>query len=233
MIKEFFTELYAGSSGPLVSAILLGILTAIAPCPMTINITAIGYIGRRLSDRKQVFLNGIWYALGTILSYSGLAMILYLGADQFKISGLFQQYSELIIGPLLFVIGFLMLGIVDLNFPVFEKWTHKFQSKKRFRRWDAFFLGMILALAFCPYSGVLYFGMLIPLTVTTTGPHLPVVFSFAAAVPVVLFAWLLAFSVSGVGRLYNRVKAFEYWFSKLVALLFIGIGIYYIVQLWM
>lgn len=233
MIKEFFTELYAGSSGPLVSAIVLGILTAIAPCPMTINITAIGYIGRKLTDRKQIFLNGMWYALGTILSYSGLAMILYLGADQFRISGLFQQYSEMIIGPLLFVIGFLMLGIVNLNFPLFDKWTRNFQSKKRFRGWDAFLLGMILALAFCPYSGVLYFGMLIPLTVTTTSPHLPVVFSFAAAVPVVLFAWLLAFSVSGVGRIYNRVKAFEYWFSKLVALLFIGIGIYYIVQLWM
>jgi len=232
MIREFFTELYAGSSGPLVSALLLGVLTAIAPCPMTINITAIGYIGRKISDRKQIFLNGMWYALGTVFSYSGLAMVLYLGADRFRISSLFQQYSEMIIGPLLLVIGFLMLGIVNLNFPAFTRWTNRFQERRRFRGWDAFLLGVILALAFCPYSGVLYFGMLIPLTITASSPMLPVAYSVTSAIPVVLFAWLLAFTVSGVGKLYNRLKTFEYWFSKIVAVIFMLVGIYYIYETW-
>ena len=232
MMQAFLTELYANASGPLISALLLGLLTAIAPCPMTINITAIGYIGRDLSHRRQIFLNGIFFALGTVFSYSTLALVLYFGADQFRISSLFQQYSEKIIGPLLFVIGFLMLGIVNVNFPGFTRLTNKFRAQQHFRRWDAFLLGGILALAFCPYSGILYFGMLVPLTISASATWLPFVFSIAAALPIVIFAWMLAFTVSGVGKMYNQLKAFESWFSKIVAVLFIAIGIYYIFTTW-
>lgn len=231
-MQAFLTELYANATGPVISALLLGLLTAIAPCPMTINITAIGYIGRDISDRRRIFLNGIFYALGTVFSYSILAMVLYFGADQFRISSLFQQYSEKIIGPLLLVIGVLMLGVVNINFPALHRLTEKFRSRSHFRKWDAFLLGGILALAFCPYSGILYFGMLVPLTVSASAPWLPLVFSMAAAVPVVIFAWLLAFTISGVGKMYNKLKTFEFWFSKMVAMLFIGIGIYYIITTW-
>src|SRR6056297_1640862 len=165
-MQAFLTELYANTSGPLISALLLGLLTAIAPCPMTINITAIGYIGRDVSRRRQILFNGIFFALGTMFSYSTLAIVLYLGADQFRISSLFQQYSEMIIGPLLLAIGVLMLGFVNINFPAFSRLTEKFRSRQYFRKWDAFLLGGILALAFCPYSGILFFGMLVPLTIS-------------------------------------------------------------------
>jgi cytochrome c-type biogenesis protein len=231
-MQSFLSELYANASGPLISAILLGLLTAIAPCPMTINITAIGYIGRDFSNKKRLFLNGIFYAMGTIFAYSALAMILYFGADKFRISSLFQQYSEKIIGPLLLVIGVLMLGIVNIKFPAFNRLTEKFRARQHFRKWDAFLLGGILALAFCPYSGILYFGILVPLTISASAPWLPVFYSSAAAIPVIIFAWLLAFTVSGIGKLYNKIKAIEFWFSKCVALLFIGIGIYYIFTTW-
>ncbi len=231
-MEAFLTELYANASAPMVSALVLGLLMAIAPCPMTINITAIGYIGKDIGNRKRIFYNGIFYALGTVFSYSILALILYLGADQFRIASAFQQYSEKIVGPLLLVIGILMTGLVNINFPAFTKLTDRFQNRGKYSFWDAFILGMILALAFCPYSGILYFGMLVPLTLSSSAPYLPVLFSMAAAIPVVIFAWLLAFTVSGVGIMYKRIKAFEYWFSKFVALLFIGIGLYYILVIW-
>lgn len=231
-MQAFLTELYANTSGPLISALLLGLLTAIAPCPMTINITAIGYIGRDVSRRRQILFNGIFFALGTMFSYSTLAIVLHLGADQFRISSLFQQYSEKIIGPLLFLIGVLMLGVVNINFPAFSRLTEKFRSRQYFRKWDAFLLGAVLALAFCPYSGILYFGMLIPLTISASAPWLPLVFSFSAAIPIVIFAWLLAFTVSGVGKMYNQLKSVEFWFSKIVAVLFIAIGVYYILTAW-
>lgn len=226
-MQEYLTELYAHASGPLVSAILLGLLIAIAPCPMTINITAVGFIGKDLTHRERILSNGIFYALGTVLSYAGLALLLYLGADQFKISQIFQQYSEWIIGPLILIIGILMTGVIRIDFPMFNKITRKFEDRKSFRAWDSFLLGMILALAFCPYSGVLYFGMLIPLILTTSSPWLSLIFSLTAAIPIVLFAWLLAFTVSGVGKFFNSLKRFEFWFRKVVAFLFIGIGLYY------
>lgn len=228
-MQEFFTALYANATGPLVSAMLLGLLTAIAPCPMTINITAVGFIGKDLTHRERILSNGIFYALGTIFSYTGLALLLYFGADQFKISRIFQQYSEWIIGPLLLLIGIIMTGLIRLDFPALTRITRKFEGRKSFRAWDSFLLGMILALAFCPYSGVLYFGMLIPLILTTSSPWLGLIFSLTAAIPIVLFAWLLAFAVSGVGKVFHSLKSFEFWFRKMVAFVFIGIGLYYTV----
>lgn len=230
-MQAFLTELYASAPGPLVSALLLGLLIAIAPCPMTINITAMGYISKDISRPRRIFSNGAFYALGTIAAYTGLALVLWLGADQFKVSTVFQQYSEYILGPLLFFIGLYMLGIFRMDFPGLNRLASRFQNRTSFRAWDSFLLGFIFALAFCPYSGMLYFAMLIPLIITTGSPWLSLPFSLAAGIPVVIFAWLLAFTVSGVGRAFNRLKAFEFWFRKVLALLFMGIGTYYIIQL--
>ena len=231
-MEEFLNNLYANTSVPFVSALVLGLLTAISPCPMATNITAIGFIGKDIENKNRLFYNGLIYTLGRTFAYTALAIIIFLGADQFKISGAFQQYGGKIIGPLLLIIGIIMLGIINLNFPAFNRITQRFQDRKKFSYLDVFLLGVVFALAFCPYSGVLYFGMLIPLTVSTSGLHLPVIFAIATGIPVILFAWLIAFTISGVGTLYKKIKAFEFWFRKAVAVIFIGIGSYYIISLW-
>lgn len=231
-MEEFLNNLYSNASLPFVSALSLGLLTAISPCPLATNITAIGYIGKDLTDRNRIFYNGLIYTLGRTFSYSILAFVLYFGADQFKISGLFQQYGEKIIGPLLVVIGIFMLGILRFHLPAFNKLSERIQKRKRFNYWDVFLLGVVFALAFCPYSGVLYFGMLIPLTVSTSGLHLPVVFAIATGLPVLLFAGLIAYSFSGMGLVFKKIKSFEFWFRKVVAVLFIGIGVYYVIAVW-
>jgi len=199
---------------------------------MATNITAIGFIGKDLGHKNRIFYNGLIYTLGRTFSYSILAFVLFFGADQFKLSGIFQQYGEKIIGPLLLLIGVFMLGIIRMNFPAFNKITMRFQQRTRFKYLDVFLLGVIFALAFCPYSGVLYFGMLIPLTVSTSGLHLPVLFAISTGIPVIIFAWLIAYTISGVGNFYKRIKSFEFWFRKVIAVIFIGIGIYYIVTIW-
>lgn len=232
-MEEFLNNLYANTSVPIVSALVLGLLTAISPCPMATNITAIGFIGKDIENKNRVFYNGLVYTLGRTFSYTALAIIIFFGADQFKISGIFQQYGEKIIGLLLLFIGIFMLGIIKINFPAFNRITEGLQNRKKFNYWNVFLLGLVFALAFCPYSGVLYFGMLIPLTISTSGLHLPVVFAIATGIPVIIFAWLIAFTISGVGNFYKRIKSFEFWFRKVVAVLFIGIGIYYIIAVWL
>ena len=231
-MEELLNNLYANTSVPIVSALALGLLTAISPCPMATNITAIGFIGKDLGNKNRVFYNGLIYTLGRTFSYAGLALVLFFGADQFMISGVFQLYGEKILGPLLLIIGIFMLGVIKFNFPAFNGIAERFQKRSKFNYWDTFLLGVIFALAFCPYSGVLYFGMLIPLTVSTSGLHLPVVFAIATGIPVIIFAWLIAYTLSGVGTLYKKIKSFEYWFRKVVAVIFIGIGIYYIISVW-
>ncbi|MBN2747427.1 MAG: sulfite exporter TauE/SafE family protein, partial [Bacteroidales bacterium] len=207
-----------------------GLMTAISPCPLATNITAIGFIGKDMENRRRVFINGLVYTFGRAIAYTTLALIIFIGADQFELSGWFQQYGEKIIGPLLVVIGFFMLDILKINFPALSKWTNYFQKKSKHSYLDVLLLGVLFALAFCPYSGVLYFGMLIPMTVSSTsGLYLPVVFAFATGIPVIIFAWLLAFTVSGVGKLYSNLKTFEIWFRRIISFAFIVVGVYYII----
>lgn len=226
---EFLQNLMSNSSLPFVTAFVLGLMTAISPCPLATNITAIGFISKDLEDKKRVFLNGLVYTAGRAIAYTLLALIIFFGVDQFEISGSFQQYGEKIIGPLLVVIGLLMLDILKIKFPGFGNITKKFQEKSKHSYWDVLLLGVLFALAFCPYSGVLYFGMLVPMTVgSASGLYLPVVYALATGIPVIIFAWLIAYTISGVGKLYQRLKTFEIWFRRVISVVFIGVGIYYI-----
>lgn len=227
---EFLTSLLESSSFPILTAFILGLMTAISPCPLATNITAVGFISKDIQNRNRVFINGLVYTLGRSLSYTLLAVLLFYSADQFKISGFIQRYGEKIIGPLLILIGFFMLDIIRINFPGLTSLTDKFSKKGVGSYWGVLLLGVIFALAFCPYSGVLYFGMLMPLTISSSeGLLLPLVFAVATGIPVIIFAWLIAYTLSGVGGIYNKIKTFEIWFRRVIAVLFIGIGIYYIV----
>jgi len=231
---EFLTGLLDNSTLPWVTALVLGLMTAISPCPLATNITAVGFISKDIDNRNLVFLNGVMYTLGRGISYTAIALIIFFGADQLKFSSAFQKYGELIIGPLLLIIGLFMLDVIKIKFPGLSSLTSKMQEKKRWGVWDAVLLGIIFALAFCPYSGVLYFGMLIPLTVSSAaGLYLPLIFAIATGIPVIVFAWILAYTVSGIGSVYNKVKTFEIWFRRVVAILFIGVGIYYIVRIYL
>lgn len=228
---EFLQSILDNTQYSFVTALILGLMTAISPCPLATNISAIGFISRDIEDRKRVFLNGVVYTLGRALSYTGLAVVLYFGASQMNISMIFQGWGEKLLGPILIIIGLFMLDVIKLRFPGFSNLTERLGEKGKGSYLGTLLLGMVFALAFCPYSGVLYFAMLIPMTVSSaSGLYLPVVFAFATGLPVILFAWLLAFAVGNVGKLYNHIKTFEIWFRRVVSVLFILVGIYYIAE---
>ncbi|RLD51431.1 MAG: sulfite exporter TauE/SafE family protein, partial [Bacteroidetes bacterium] len=140
-MEEFLNNLYSNTSVPIVSALILGLLTAISPCPMATNITAIEFISKDIGNKNRVFYNGLIYTLGRTLSYTLLAIVLFLGADQFRISDVFQQYGGKIIGPLLLVIGIFMLSIIKINFPAFNRFSERFQNRSTYNYWDVFMLG--------------------------------------------------------------------------------------------
>jgi cytochrome c-type biogenesis protein len=230
---DFFNTVLENNTMPWLSALVLGFMTAISPCPLATNITAIGFISKDIENRHRVFLNGLLYTLGRAISYTAIALIIYLGADQFKFSGFLQKYGEKFLGPLLIIIGLFMLDIIRMNFPGMSKLTSRMENKKKWNYMDAILLGIIFALAFCPYSGVLYFGMLVPMTVSSaSGLYLPVLFAVATGIPVIIFAWVLAYTLSGIGGVYQKVKAFEFWFRRVIAVLFIAVGIYYIIRVY-
>lgn len=224
-------DILNNSNIPIVTAFVLGLLTAISPCPLATNITAIGYIGHNLENRRRIFLNGLLYTAGRILAYSALgAILIYIlhrGEDMFFIQKGINKWGEMLIAPVMILIGLFMLFGDRLNLPKFG-FSGNIRSDKLKGIWGSLLLGILFAMAFCPTSGVLYFGMLIPMSAQTTGGYfLPIVFAFATGLPVILVAWFLAFSVAGVGKFYNQMKIFQKWFNLIVAISFILVGLYY------
>lgn len=225
---EFLQNFLGDSQLPVISAFVLGLMTAISPCPLATNITAIAYIGKDLENKKRVFRNGLIYTLGRAISYTTIGLIFFFGASQFKISSIFQEWGEKLLGPILILIGLFMIGILNFKSGGINNLIQKYTENRNVNFWTVLVIGVLFALAFCPYSGVLFFGLLIPITIASAkGLYLPVVFAFATGLPVIIFAYLLAFTVSGVGKLYNQIKVFEKWFRYIVAFVFIIVGSYY------
>lgn len=223
---DWLQTLLDNSSTPVWTAFLLGLLTALSPCPLATNIAAIGFIGKDIENRKRIFRNGLLYTLGRILSYTLLGVVLILtlkeGSNMFGIQKTIGVWGELVLGPLLFLIGLFMLLGDRLNLPQFG-FQGNAEGLARKGGWGALF-----ALAFCPTSGVFYFGMLIPMSATATAGYLlPVVFTIATAIPVLVVAWILAFSVQQLGSFYGKMQKVQKWMNRIVGVLFIVIGIYY------
>lgn len=219
------------SSTPVLTAFLLGLLTALSPCPLATHIAAIGFIGKDIEDRKRIFLNGLLYTLGRVLSYTLLGVILIMvlkgGASMFGIQQTVGVWGEFVLGPLLVAIGLFMLFADRLNLPKFG-FDGNAEGLLKKGGWGALLIGILFALAFCPTSGVFYFGMLMPLSATVpAGYLLPVVFAVATSLPVLVVAWVLAFSVQQIGRLYGRMQVLQRWMNLLVGGVFILTGIYY------
>lgn len=231
---EWLQTLLDSSTTPALTAFLLGLLTAVSPCPLATNIAAIGFIGRNVESRRRIFLNGLLYTLGRIIAYTVLGIVLILilreGASLFGIQKFIGRYGELILGPALLLIGLFMLFGSRLRLPSFG-FRGNGEGLARKGGFGALLLGMLFAMAFCPTSGVLYFGMLIPMSATAAAGYLlSVLFALATALPVLIVAWILAFSVQRIGSFYGRMQTVQKWLNRIVGGIFVGIGIYYCIM---
>lgn len=228
---DWLQTLLDNSSTPVLTAFLLGLLTALSPCPMATNIAAIGFISKDIEDRKRIFRNGLLYTVGRVLSYTLLGVVLIMilkeGSSMFGIQKIIGTWGELLLGPLLIVIGLFMLFGHKLNLPGFG-FSGSAEGLAAKGGWGALLIGVLFALTFCPTSGVFYFGMLIPMSATASaGCLLPIVFAIATAIPVLAVAWVLAFSVQQIGNFYGKMQKVRKWMNLIVGGAFVIIGIYY------
>lgn len=234
---EWLQQLLDSSTVPLVTAFLLGLLTAVSPCPLATNITAIGFISKDIESRHRIFWNGILYTVGRIITYSGIGFILIPilreGASIYVIQKTIGKYGEMVIAPALILIGLFMLFGNKLNLPRFG-FKGGSESLKKRGGWGALLLGVLFSLAFCPSSGIFYFGMLMPMAAVETGGYLlPFIYAIATGLPVIVVAWILAYSVAGLGKFYHRMQSVQKYMNIIIALLFIAVGIYYATILWL
>lgn len=233
---EWLQSLLDSSTTPALTAFLLGLLTAVSPCPLATNIAAIGFIGKDIENRRRIFRNGLLYTLGRVLSYTLLGVVLIFilkkGSSLFGIQKFIGTYGEMILGPILLLMGAFMLFGSRLRLPSFgfrgngEGLAHR-------GGWGALLLGMLFAVAFCPTSGVFYFGMLIPMSATASAGYLlPVLFAVATALPVLCVAWILAFSMQRIGSFYGKMQTVQKWLNRVVGVLFLSVGVYYCIMVY-
>lgn len=223
-------ELAQNSEIPMLAAFALGLLTSVSPCPLATNITATAYIAKTVTSRRKVLITGALYTLGRMLSYTCLAAIIYYGVSKFQVAKLFQSNGEKFIGPVMIIIGLVMLDVIRLGFLSKGNLTDKLSDKFKNRGMlGAFLLGVVFALAFCPYSGALFFVILLPMMMSVTeGLALPVVFSVGTGLPVILFSFVIAFSMEQLGKYFHAVQRIEKVMRVLAGITFLVAGLYYL-----
>jgi cytochrome c-type biogenesis protein len=219
------TELFVGAG----TALWLGILTSISPCPLATNIAAISYIGRRVGSPRQVFLTGILYTAGRTVAYLGLAIVLVASVLSVpQISLFLQKYMHILLGPLLIIVGMFLLGLIQFSPGGGGIGTAMQKRVDAMGIWGAVPLGVVFALSFCPTSAALFFGSLIPLSLqANSSVTLPLVYGLGTAVPVLVFAVIIAVSAQSLGRAFNVLSKIEWWARMITGGIFVGVGIWF------
>ena len=229
-MMDFLNSLIDNYNIPILTAFALGLMTAISPCPLATNITATAYIAKNITNKRLVILSGIVYSLGRAFSYTVLGLLLYFGASKFELASFFNQNGEKFLGPILIIIGLIMLNVIRFRFlgksNFTERLSQKFKDKGLL---GSFLIGVIFALAFCPTSVAFFFGILIPMSISSAdGLYLPIVFAFGTGLPVVLFTYLLAFAAGSVSSIYTKITKAESVLRIAIGIIFVIVGLYYI-----
>lgn len=211
------------------SALWLGILTAISPCPLATNIAAISFIGRQIGNKRSVLLSGILYTAGRTLAYVALGTAITAGLlASGEVSRFLQKYLNDILGPVLILLGMVLVGMLGTGLSLNLISSDKLQKQAKKGVWFALPLGIIFALSFCPVSAGLFFGALLPLSLKNSSAFIiPSIYGLGTALPVIAFSFLIAFGGEYLGKAFNCLTRIEIWFRYTAGILFILAGIYY------
>lgn len=219
------TELFIG----FVTALWLGILTSISPCPLASNVAAVSFLSKKIAHPALVFISGLAYTLGRMVSYAFLGWIIIsslLGVPQ--VAQFLQKYMGKALGPVLIITGLILLEIITIRFPGLSLSQKHHNKLAESGAPGAFLLGFIFALAFCPISAALFFGSLIPLAVSSkSGILLPFIYGIGTGLPVLVFAVAIALGVTSLSHWFSKITRLEYYTRKITGAVFILVGFYY------
>lgn len=211
------------------SALWLGILTSISPCPLASNVAAISFLSKKIAHPALVFISGLAYTLGRMVSYAILGWIIVsslLSVPQ--VAQFLQKYMGRALGPLLILTGLVLLEIIPLRLPGLSLSQKHHNKLAESGAPGAFLLGFIFALAFCPISAALYFGSLIPLAINSNnGIILPFIYGIGTGLPVLVFAVAIALGVTSLSHWFHKITRIEYYTRKITGAVFILVGLYY------
>lgn len=211
------------------SALWLGVMTSISPCPLATNIAAVSFLGRKVQSARQMLLAGACYTLGRMVTYVSVGAVVVWGMLSIPtVSTFLQKYMNKILGPLLILAGMLVLGLIALSFSGSIAVERTQRRAEKGGLFSAGLLGIIFALSFCPISAALFFGGLVPLALEHHSyVLLPALYGVGTALPVLAFAALVALGARFVGVAFNRLTQIEKWARRITGTIFIVVGVYY------
>ncbi|MFC1477267.1 aromatic aminobenezylarsenical efflux permease ArsG family transporter [candidate division KSB1 bacterium] len=210
------------------TALWLGILTSISPCPLATNVAAISYIGKQVGSLRTVIFSGIMYNIGRIIAYTGIGVIVIAGAMSIPVVSQFlQRFINLFIGPILILGGMFLLELLSFSFSGLHISDKIRDRSVKSGIWGACLLGILFALSFCPISAAFFFGSLIPLSIKYNSYFLlPSLYGIGTGLPVFIFSIVIAFGFGSIGNIYNKLLTFQLWARRITGTVFIGVGIY-------
>ncbi len=211
------------------SALWLGILTSISPCPLATNIVAVSFISRGMANPWKVFFSSLFYTFGRSLAYMGIAVVIISSLFSLpSLSHFLEKYINVALGPLLILTGMVLLNLLTLpghGITFQDRIGRRFQTTGP---WGALLLGSLFALSFCPVSAALFFGSLIPVAFAQKSAiTLPAIYGIGTGLPVFAFSVFIAIGTKNMAAAYNKIGAFESWARRVTGILFIGVGVYY------
>jgi len=210
------------------TALWVGIMTSISPCPLATNIAAISFISKNIGNSKKVFLSGLLYTAGRTLVYLVISVIAVAGLLSVPgLSFFLQEYMNKLLGPVLIIVGMFLLNLIKITLPGRGVSEGAQKTAEKSGIWGAGFLGVLFALSFCPISAALFFGTLIPLAVKYHSRIvLPVLYGIGTGLPVVVFAVIIAFSAKSLGKAFDVLTKIDLWTRRVVGTVFIAAGVY-------
>ncbi len=213
-----------------ITAFWLGILTSISPCPLATNIAAVSFLSKKIEHQKAVFWSGMCYTLGRVTTYVVLGLAIIYSVVSVPVIAIFlQKYMNKILGPLLLLTGLYLVGVIKFQFSSRTISDEKQKSLASSGLGGAFLLGVIFALSFCPISAALYFGSLIPLSLSHKfGITLPLIYGIGTALPVIIFSLAISFGITSAFKWFGHVARVEAYVRKVTGAIFILAGIYYV-----
>lgn len=223
-MQSFYLDLF--------SAFWLGILTSISPCPLATNIAAVSFVARNLGSSKKVLWSGLLYAAGRMLTYVAIAVLAVASLLSLpEVSFFLETNMHKIIGPLLILVGIVLLDVLPFSFSASFVSSSVQEKAGKWGLWGSGLLGIVFALTFCPLSAALFFGSLIPLAVDGKSTVLmPSLYGLGTALPVIAFAFVMAFGVKSIGKVFDKLTQMEKWVRRLTAVVFIGAGLYLLLK---
>jgi hypothetical protein len=222
-------------SSPLIIAVLLGIAFMLDPCTLLVNISAIGYISKDYKNKRQYLGSVSAYMVGRLVALCLLACLLILlfksGYEILFFQSFFDNYGEIFLIPLLLIIGLTFIFADKISWLKIMFSTNRIENRFKSNNLRAMILGFLLSFTFCPTNIIIFFVILIPLSISVSyGFFLPFIFSLSTLLIVIIIAWLLIFGLNRIDNFYKMSEKINRWLTTIIGVIFLLTGFYIIIE---